>query len=461
MIDTMKTLHPLYNKLLQDSVLQKIKQDIFYGLQDYTKSFPDFFYSWQPVKIYDYKRDRTAVCEAVREGLGYSNNMLIYIHIPFCFDKCTFCNIPVIESSKTLQELYISYVIREAEIFARLKIFEDKEILGIYFGGGTPTCIGARNLKRLLKSIRELFHFNRDCSITCESHPIHLIKDKGKRMIETIKLAGVDRISIGVQTFNQKVLSYCNRHHNKEEVEKALHNIKDSHLSNDIDMMIGLPGQTIEMVEKDLLKLEELKPTSIEYMRHDVVNKKVMRLYKRHPELLVDKDTLFAMNWLVQKWMQKHGYEQNGYLSENSRFSSFRYYWLKEVPYLALGPRTRSHFGEVCFYKIEKLPVYFSLIDEGVLPLYIFRILNKIEKAYRAFLLRSQTKPGIGIAELQERFGCRCFDAISPLIKKLKAYSLLTDEAGRISLSQSYGRYFIEDICCVIAKEAAEVLRLK
>ena len=223
----------------------------------------------------------------------------------------------------------------------------------------------------------------------------------------------------------------------------------------------GLSGQTVRNLKNDLLKLEKLNPDAVEYMRHDVVNDKVIKLYKKHPELLVDKDALFEMNLLCQKWMERQGYEQNGSFSENSQFFPYRYDWVMGKPYLGLGSGAVSHFGGVRFVKLGNLSLYFSSLERNIMPIWNFRVFSNLEQAYRTLLLRLQTKAGITTKELKDRFGAGNYNAINLTINKLKDYELIIDNGGVVRLTDSYGRYFVEDICDLIMDESRRILGIR
>ena len=268
---------------------------------------------------------------------------------------------------------------------------------------------------------------------------------------------GMAAALIGSECF-ERVLKYCNRYHTVADIEEALNNLKTANMHHNLDMMIGLPGQTLSGVEQDLKKLEELKPDAVEYMRHSVVNRRVINLYKKSPELLTDKNTLFEMQLMVHEWIEKNNYEQNGYFSKSSPFFPYRYAWVMEVPYLAFGARARSHLGGITFLNYSHLIDYFLSIERKIIPVESFRIPNETEKIFRTLYLRLQTQDGISRAELQQRYGSNHYLIIEPVIEKLKQYNLIINDNKVIKLTNPYGRYFLEDICNLIKKETLSLV---
>lgn len=448
-----KTTQPKLNTVL----LNKIKKHMFYGLRRYKKVFCEFDF-WQLLQFFNYKDHINIFLEQIQQSLYFSQEIIIYIHLPFCFSRCIFCDVKTFKINKFSQFLYIQYLKREIELISKFGLFKNKKVTCIHIGGGTPTCMKQKDLNNLIIEIKKFFNLEENCNITCEAHPLHLIKEEGKKRIKALKEIGINRISFGVQTFDKQVLKYCNRYHKLRDIEEAAFNLKNAGINYNLDMMIGLPGQTIEGVKRDLLELEKIKPTSIEYMRHSVVNELVIDLYKNHPELLTCDDDLFEMNLLVHQWIDKNKYEQSGYFLPNSKFCPYRYAWVMETPYLALGCGVRSHFGTITFCNYQDINFYYSRIARGILPIEKFHVLNQTERVLRSLFLRLQTISGISLLELNKRFGANCLTIINPILLELKKYKLISENKEIIKLTSPYGKYFLEDICNFIKEESAKIL---
>ena len=107
-----------------------------------------------------------------------------------------------------------------------------------------------------------------------------------------------------------------------------------------------------------------MRPDSIEYIRHEIVNPLIIRLYKDNPGLVIGNDVLFQMVCITQEWMSANGYEQNGRFTDDKQWG-YRYHWLKEMPIIALGSRARSYTKTICYDKHEELSVYSNIIRRG------------------------------------------------------------------------------------------------
>jgi len=430
-----------------DTRLDSIRENLFYGLLDYTKSFPDFsipqrFSMASP-------REATGFLDHIKTSLRDENEILIYIHLPFCRSECVFCNAFPKKASQRTQGAYVDGLMAESEIYSKSGIFDGKKVKCLYFGGGSPSVFSSDDLRRILGKLRSSADLSDDCSISFEAHPNDLV---GNDRVQELSDLGIHRLSIGCQTFDPKVLDLCQRSNSESDVRELTRRVQALGLSLNIDMMIGLPGQTVDGVIRDLDILSDIAPNSIEYMRHEIVNPLAASLYRKNPDLLVDNDDLFAMVLRTQRWMEEKGYEQNGHFRSEQQFP-YRYHWLKEVPFIALGSRSRSYTKTICYDKHEDLSLYLRLLDRGVLPIARHMVLSGDEQMYRSLLLNLQIRAGLDQASFANRFGESAGDVFSGLLKRLADYGCLVVDDSSIRLSK-YGRYFVEDVCCFIIDHA-------
>ena len=186
----------------------------------------------------------------------------IYIHIPFCIKKCYYCDFISYPNKFDWQEKYIKKI--KEEIQAQKQVLEKYNITTIYIGGGTPSSIESKYIEEILKEIKKYIKQKplnaKKQEITIEVNPGTVTKEK----LESYKKTGVNRISIGLQTTNNKLLKQIGRIHNLEDFEKSYKLIKEAGFENiNIDLMIGLPDQTIEDIKKSIEKIINLKPKHI------------------------------------------------------------------------------------------------------------------------------------------------------------------------------------------------------
>ncbi len=425
--------------MTRNKTLDLIREKLFYGSADYTKSQPDLFTPHRFKMLAPSQVD--SFLEQVKESLK-EEEILVYVHLPFCFSECMFCNSFPHKVDREAQQDYLINLLKEIELVADRGVFTGKKAKCIYLGGGTPTSFSNDDIKLILEKISSSIVFSDNCSITSEAHPLTL---SDKKRISGLSAIGINRLSVGCQTFDPAVLLLCNRQNTPEQIAKIVRDDKGSGIAINIDMMTGLPGQTLEGVKKDLALLEGIRPDSIEYIRHEIVNPLIIKLYKENPGLIVDNDALFEMVCITQEWMSMNGYEQNGRFTDDKQWG-YRYHWLKEMPIIAFGSRARSYTKTICYDKHEELSTYITMLKKGVLPIGRYIALTQREQMYRSLLLNLQVKKGLDTNQFRARFNMDPLDVFSSLLSPLSEYGCIEQQDGAISLSK-YGAYFVEDVC--------------
>lgn len=437
--------------------LEKIRKELFYGSSSYTKNQPDLFVPHRfqmlpPSKVGGFM-------EMLGEAIRGDDEILLYFHLPFCFSECLFCNSFPLKVDRAVQQDYLNHLLGELELFSNLGIFDGKRARAIYFGGGTPTSFSNSDLRRIVEKIRSSIRLSDNCSINTEAHPATIENEARIRELAEI---GFNRISTGCQTFDPEILARCNRSNTVEQLYRIVRTAQAAGISVNIDMMTGLPGQTVESVRRDLEMLEKIRPDAVEYIRHEIVNPLIMDRYKSEPDLVVDDDALFEMVYITQEWMENHGYEQNGRFTDDRQWG-YRYYWLKEMPIIAFGSRTRSYTPTICYDKHEDLQTYSRMVDKGVPPVGRYILLTERERMYRSLILGLQLKNGLGLDQFRKLYGLEASDVFGGLMEKLGGLGCIQVDADAVRLTR-YGAVFVEDVCDFIIDfalkdESSELVR--
>ncbi|PRQ04248.1 Oxygen-independent coproporphyrinogen-III oxidase 1 [Enhygromyxa salina] len=427
--------------------LETIRTKLFYGLSRYTKSFPDFSIS-QKFEMASPRRGDELLRE-IEASVAREQEYMLYIHLPFCHLECTFCNTAPRKTNGRQQRDYLESLLREIDINGEAGLFEGRKLRCIFFGGGTPTIYSNAALERILDKVRSYATFCDDHNITCEAHPEGLVKNN--RLAELGEL-GIHRISVGSQSFDPRVLHYIDRKSHQAQVAEVVERAKAAGVSINVDMMLGLPGQTLANVREDLDILSDMAPDSIEYMRHEIVNPLAVAIFKRDPDLMVSDDDLFQMVLETAEWMEARGYQHNGCFEEE-RFFPFRYHWLHETPFIGLGSRSRSYTKSMCYDTHEDLGIYSQLVSKGIPPVARVMRINQTEQMYRSLFLRLQLKRGVDVGEFSARFGETPSEAFPELLNHLSDCGCIEIDDSSIRLTR-YGNYFVEDVCCSIIDDA-------
>ena len=242
----------------------------------------------------------------ILKSIDYTKGYSLYIGIPFCPTKCSYCSFtsyPMERFGQWMEE-YLQALFREMEYVAS-KPWKRK-LTSIYIGGGTPTTLSEEQLRRLLRKVKELFTMEHVVEFTVEAgRPDTITYEK----LKVLKEEGADRISINPQTMNQSTLDYIGRKHTVEDIENAFQMArKAGHQNINMDLIVGLPGEDEEAVKTTLNRIEQLNPESLTV--HSLVIKRAATLNENleQEEERLTGDTKNMM-MVAEKYAKTHGYE--------------------------------------------------------------------------------------------------------------------------------------------------------
>ena len=189
-------------------------------------------------------------------NLSTLGDMGLYVHIPFCKQKCIYCDFPAYQNLQDYYETYVYALVQEMDLWvSEHPESKSKPIDTIYFGGGTPTELSIQQLQMIVDKIKSTFTITDDCHMTIESNPGEVDLPY---LTKLVKL-GFNRISFGVQTFDDKALTMLHRSHNGEKAKEAVYDAKEAGFTDiNIDLIYGLPRQTLEDIQRNLTILKDL-----------------------------------------------------------------------------------------------------------------------------------------------------------------------------------------------------------
>lgn len=301
----------------------------------------------------------------------YRMNAGIYIHIPFCKSRCIYCGF-YSTIKEELRPRYINAIIKELHL-RRNELNETcdnnsiSRINTIYIGGGTPSVLQAEEIGRILQEIRDLYPGN-PSEITVEVNP----DDVSTPLIKKLKSYGVNRISMGVQTFNDNRLRFINRRHTASQASAAMRIIREAGIDNvSLDLMFGFPGETLEEWNKDIAKAIELNPSHIS--AYSLMYEEGTALYKMLETgkiKEIDDETSLKMYIMLIDTLKANGYEH--YEISNFAKLGFRSihnssYW-HDIPYLGLGASAHSYLKSKRSWNVSNIFSYIEKIERDILP---------------------------------------------------------------------------------------------
>ncbi len=325
----------------------------------------------------------------------------IYVHVPFCRSKCEYCDFYSVtdRDDKTLDS-YLDAVcahIREAGALAPGYLVDT-----IYFGGGTPTFFGAEGLASILGVIRKSFDVSRSAEITFEANPDSV----SERLLKRLRSEGFNRVSLGVQCDNDAILKKIGRPHNFEQAVAAVHRIRKAGFRNlSLDLMYGLPGQTLEQWEKTLKNVLRLHPEHISCYGLKVEEGTPLFAYKDYC-MLADDDTQADMYLSAIDILHSFGYRQYEISNFCRKGAVSRHnlkYWTGGE-YLGFGPDASSDFAGRRFSIVRDLWEYVDGIQNGGQVLRDVQQIPKWERAGEYLMTRLRISTGIDPKEYESKF---------------------------------------------------------
>lgn len=326
----------------------------------------------------------------------------IYVHVPFCLQKCLYCDFYSV-SKLSLVDTYIKAL--EIEITQRAYELEDEKIDTIYIGGGTPSLLPVRYLFHILNLLLRHFNIQSSPEVTIECNP----GDAGRMEIEDLLSMGINRFSVGVQSFDDEVLSFLGRRHTSFEAERFLSDLRKANVhSLSIDLIYGIPHTDILTLRNDIDTLLLYQPEHISAY-HLIIEEGTPFGHRRlRGELKeIDEESSLTMSHYLSDRLSDVGYEHyeiSNFALPGHRSRHNTSYWMG-IPYIGLGPSAHSFDGKWRSYNPASLQRYTQqLLTSSFLSRMFERQTPKI--AYEEYILtRLRTSDGISLEEVNVLFG--------------------------------------------------------
>jgi len=256
----------------------------------------------------------------------------LYIHIPWCIKKCPYCDFNSHEAKNVIpEERYLNALIKDLE--NELPIIWGRSIESIFIGGGTPSLFSAEGIDRLLRSLRERLNIRPNIEITMEANPGTFEQER----FSAFRQAGINRLSIGIQSYNDQHLKALGRIHGSDEALKAAKIVQNAGFENfNLDLMFGLPKQTIDEALNDLEQAIAAKPNHISWYQLTIEEN---TLFHYSPPPVPDDELIWKIQQRGQKLLKKAGYEQyevSAYAQQSQQSKHNMNYW-EFGDYLGIG----------------------------------------------------------------------------------------------------------------------------
>lgn len=359
----------------------------------------------------------------------------IYIHIPFCKQKCFYCDFCSFANKNEMQEKYVETVINEIKNITHK---EKYTVTTIYLGGGTPSILNPNYIKNILQEIKSSFEILDDAEITVEINPETVNEEKLKRYKEY----GINRLSIGLQSANDKILKNIGRIHDYKQFEETFFYARKCGFKNiNVDLMIGLPTQAIEDVKQTLEKIIQKNPEHISVYSLIIEEGTIIeKLINENKLQLPDEETERIMYWTVVNELKENGYNQY----EISNFSKKTYEskhntncW-KQKQYIGLGTSAHSYLNKKRYSNTNNIEEYIKNIQENNISKNITIHEEQTEESTmnEYMLLGLRMIQGININEFKQKFKIDPTIKYKEILEKLQKENLIQITETSIKLTK-------------------------
>lgn len=328
----------------------------------------------------------------------------MYVHVPFCVRKCSYCSFYSVCADEDIRRRFGNALL--AELRTRVK---GRVIKTIYAGGGTPTLLPPVFWKGFLAQAGEIADISPADEFTIETNPGAVMEKE----LLALRQAGFNRLSIGVQSFNDTLLQTLGRIHTSYQAEETYRSARKAGFLNiSLDLMYGVPGQTLKIWLKDLERIEELGPEHVSCYDLSVIEgtpifKSINDGVLSKPDEETCRDMYFAADEILSRRGYLH-YEISNFARCKSYISRHNSSYWDRTPYIGLGPSAHSFDGKVTrSWNVSSLEQYLERVEDGQSPTLDSEVVTKEQAALEMVMLGLRCSAGIDLKKIETETGIR------------------------------------------------------
>ena len=364
----------------------------------------------------------------------------IYIHIPFCKKACHYCNFHFSTQLKYIDD-FTKAIIQEIEI---QKNYLSQPIQTLYFGGGTPSLLPMDDFHKILDKLRSVYSLDSNIEFTIEANP----DDIQPKQVNTWKKAGVNRLSIGIQSFQPAALQWMNRAHTTEQAHEAIRAAQGEGIGNiSIDLIYGTPHLTNDDLKADLAMIDQYQIQHLSCYALTVEEKTALHAMIQNKKIdRVHPEQQAAHFEIITKYTEKIGmehYEISNFSQPGFRSKHNSNYW-KGVPYLGLGPSAHSYNKNTRQWNVANNQLYFSTLEKNELPFEIEQL--PLATKYNEYMMISlRCMEGFSLEYIFQNFGPEFQAHTLKIMQGFVAKNWLTETSQGFALTKS-AKFFADGI---------------
>jgi oxygen-independent coproporphyrinogen-3 oxidase len=365
----------------------------------------------------------------------------IYLHIPFCKQACHYCDFHFSTNQQSKTQL-VHWMVREMEL--QKNYLEGEKLATIYFGGGTPSVLDQHELQLLLLAVKNNFPVAYNPEVTLEANPDDLTDEK----IIALKRSGINRLSIGIQSFDDDVLKFLNRPHSSSDAIASIQRARSHGFTNiSIDLIYAIPGQSEEQWKKNVGQALWLNPEHISAYSLTIEKKTVFgNWYEKGKLNLISDDASASQLEILTDALTAGGYEHY----EISNFSRPGFhsrhnsnYW-KGEKYLGVGPAAHSYNLESRQYNLSNNHLYMKALERNIVP-FEKELLSKEDHVNEYVLTSLRTSTGLDLTNILKNYEINLYDLNRNYVDNLIVNDLAVLEKGFLKLTRK-GRLLADKI---------------
>lgn len=373
---------------------------------------------------------------SVNHAVKHSGTATLYLHVPFCLSKCGYCSFNSYPSAGRDLQNYLEALLCEAASMARHPWVQGRIFSSLYVGGGTPTIYEDGELVSLVEHCLKLFKFTDTPEISVEANPNTLTAQK----IRALKEVGVNRLSIGMQSFSDAILKGIGRTHSAVEGVQAVEMARAGGFKNlSLDLIYGLPGQDLQIWRETLSVAMDLRPDHFSF--YELMVEEGTRIASDIDKGLLnlpDEEVVLSMQEEAEKTLEKHSYrryEISNYAKPGHECRHNIHYW-ENGSYLGLGAGAVSSLSDVRFSNINNPDTYSDTVMNNGLSYKNAECLSREAHFRETVIMGLRMMKGISLKAIQDRFGISVVEYYGDVLDKLLGKNLVVIDNGSLQLTK-------------------------
>lgn len=358
----------------------------------------------------------------------------VYIHVPFCAHRCGYCDFTLVAGKDHLAETYLEALEREMS-----SVSGHPEVDTVFLGGGTPTHLQPSELSQLMRLIHDRFQITSDCEFSIEANPFGLTDEK----LDVLQAAGINRISLGLQSFDANILATLERDHRHDDIMDCVARIQRRFSNVAFDLIFAVPGLTLDLWRQTLQTAIDLQPNHIS--TYGLTFEKGTAFWTRRMKgqlQQADDELERAMYALAMDELSAVGFEQyeiSNFAKPGCRSRHNQVYWTG-LPYWGFGPGAASYLDHCRRLNHRSVTTWIQRVLNGEPALYETELLSLEDRAREALVLGLRRNEGVDRSEFADRTGFTIEELTQTELARMLRRGLIWDEAGRIGLTRE-GRF--------------------